>query len=76
MAAAVAVVVLVVGILVGSAGAVLLGRSGDTAAGPWDWMHDRSGAPMMGGSWGMMGGWDGAPLDWMREHMGYGRDSQ
>jgi hypothetical protein len=74
LAAAIAAGILVVGILVGSAGAVLLGLGNGPAGGSWGGMQ---GPGMMGGSSGMMGGWDlGDMLDEMREHMGYGRDAQ
>jgi hypothetical protein len=77
LAAAIAAGILVVGILVGSAGAFLLGRGGGPADGSWGQMHSGFGAGMMGRSSGMMGGWDSSDmLDQMREHMGYGRDSQ
>ena len=83
LAAAVAAGVLVVGILVGSAGAVLLG--GTTARGGDGWgpgtngmmrgsMMGGNGSMMMGGHGSMMmgGSWSrDQMLDQMREHMGW-----
>lgn len=69
LAAAIAAGILVAGILVGSAGAVLLGLGSGTP--------EPARAGMHGSGAGMMGGWDRTDmLDEMGEHMGYGRDSQ
>lgn len=69
VAAAVAAGVLVVGILVGAAGSVLLGSSGNQMDGWGPGYHG-----MMGGhGYGMMDGGNGYDqmLDEMREHMGW-----
>lgn len=75
VAAAIAAGILVVGILVGSAGAVLLGSSRGAAEAGWGpgyhGMMGGDGSGMMGGAWRTSD-----MLDWMREHMGDGTNSR
>ena len=90
IAAAIGAAVLASGIVVGSAGAVLLGRAGNPTDRDWGQMHQAtSGYGMMGGGgttggYGMMGGagmMGGSPSfsdmrDLMRDHMGLGSNSR
>jgi hypothetical protein len=72
IAAAIAAGVLVVGLLLGAAGSVLLGRSGGPADGGWGpGYHGRMGG---GYGYGMMGSGSWSyddMLNDMREHMGW-----